>query len=132
MISSNQRCMRVQCSSRSQTHMMASSPYPNRKAFKSGIKDGKSQSFGLFLNSSSPQIAEQLAAAANFDWLLIDAQHSPVGTNLMQSMLSSLAVHSCPSLVRVGGPDDRIGKVIIKFSSSNSRSSRCFPPAKPY
>ncbi|KAL4523634.1 hypothetical protein Ndes2437A_g00220 [Nannochloris sp. 'desiccata'] len=27
----------------------------------------------------------------------------------MQSMLTSLNAHSCPSLVRVGGPDDRIG-----------------------
>jgi hypothetical protein len=84
-------------------------PYPTRKAFKAGIKQGKTQSFGLFINSSSPQIAEQLAAAGDYDWLLVDSQHSPVGTSLMQYMLSSLAVHNCPSLVRVGGPDDRIG-----------------------
>jgi 4-hydroxy-2-oxoheptanedioate aldolase len=83
--------------------------YPSRREFKAGIKEGKTQSFGLFLNSSSPQIAEQMAAAAEYDWLLVDAQHSPVGTNLMQSMLTSLAVHNCPSLVRVGGPDDRVG-----------------------
>jgi 2-keto-3-deoxy-L-rhamnonate aldolase RhmA len=104
---SSQRCstIRVQCTLKTQTQ------YPNRKSFKVGIKEGKTQSFGLFLNSSSPQIAEQLAADARYDWLLVDSQHSPVGTNLMQSMLTSLAVHRCPSLVRVGGPDDRIGKL---------------------
>ena len=86
-------------------------PYPTRKEFKNIIKGAKTQSFGLFLNSSSPQIAEQLAAARQFDWLLVDAQHSPVGINHMQFMLSSLATHKCPALVRVGGPDDRIGKI---------------------
>jgi len=90
---------------------MGKSQYPSRRDFKTGIKEGKTQSFGLFLNSISPQIAEQLAADCSFDWLLVDAQHSPVGTNLMQPMLTSLHVHKCPSLVRVGAPDDRIGKI---------------------
>lgn len=83
--------------------------YPSRREFKEVIKAGKKPSIGLFLNAGSPLIAERLAASGHYDWLLVDAQHSPIGPTQLQNMLTAISVHGCPSLVRVGGPDDRIG-----------------------
>lgn len=91
------------------THATAQVTYPQtRLEFKSSIKSGK-KSIGLFLNASSPTIADAIAAAHLYDWLLVDCQHSPVNLNLLHHMLASISTHSCPSLVRVGGPYDRIG-----------------------
>ena len=46
------------------------------KVFKAELKAGKPK-MGLFLNSGSPTIAEQLSCAG-YDWLLVDAQHGPM------------------------------------------------------
>ncbi len=46
------------------------------QVFKAELKAGKPK-MGLFLNSGSPTIAEQLSCAG-YDWLLVDAQHGPM------------------------------------------------------
>ena len=46
------------------------------KEFKAELKAGKPK-MGLFLNSGSPTIAEQLSCSG-YDWLLVDAQHGPM------------------------------------------------------
>ena len=43
------------------------------KVFKAEMREGKPK-MGLFLNSSSPTVAEQLSTAG-YDWLLVDCQH---------------------------------------------------------
>lgn len=48
---------------------------PNGASFKSSLSLGTPK-FGIFLNSNSPLLAEQLSHSS-FDWLLIDQQHSP-------------------------------------------------------
>ena len=63
----------------------------------------------MFIDSGSALVAEQLAAVPSYDWLLVDAQHSPLTPHHLQALLTAISVHSRPSLVRVGGPDDRIG-----------------------
>lgn len=84
--------------------------YPNRREFKRSLKSSTIPSFGLFINSGSVIVAEQLASShESYDWLLIDAQHSPVDRTRLESLLTALAVHGCPSLVRVAGPEDRAG-----------------------
>jgi 4-hydroxy-2-oxoheptanedioate aldolase len=63
---------------------------------------------GLFVNSSSPTIAEQLSFSG-YDWLLVDTQHGPMDNITLASMLSAISNGNSLSMVRVGGYDDRIG-----------------------
>jgi 4-hydroxy-2-oxoheptanedioate aldolase len=75
--------------------------------FKKELRDGKPK-LGLFLNSHSPTVAEQLAHSG-YDWLLVDTQHGPMGYERLSSMLAGVASGGAKSLVRVGGFDDRPG-----------------------
>ena len=45
--------------------------------FKKQLRDGQLK-LGMFLNSHSPTVAEQLAYSG-YDWLLVDTQHGPMG-----------------------------------------------------
>lgn len=80
-----------------------------RKSFKQAVKGKKKPHYGLFLDSGSPLIAEHMAVHG-YDWLLVDAQHAPTDLSLLQALLTAIDSRGCPSLVRVGGPNDRIGK----------------------
>lgn len=77
------------------------------KQFKEALRKGESK-FGLFLNSGSPVIAEQLSHS-RYDWLLVDAQHGPLNYESMSHMLSGIRTGHAKSLVRVAGYDDRAG-----------------------
>jgi 4-hydroxy-2-oxoheptanedioate aldolase len=77
------------------------------KQFKESLKRGDTK-FGLFINSGSPVIAEQLSHS-RYDWLLIDAQHGPINYNSMSTMLSGIGNGKAKSFVRVAGYDDRSG-----------------------
>ncbi len=63
---------------------------------------------GLFLNSHSPTVAEQLAHSG-YDWLLVDSQHGPMGYEKLSAMLCAIASGGAKSMVRVGGYNDRAG-----------------------
>lgn len=75
------------------------------KAFKSALLAGETK-IGLFLNSTSPVVAEQLSYSG-YDWLLVDAQHGPMTTPLLNTMLSGINQNNTVSLVRVGSSSDR-------------------------
>ncbi len=75
--------------------------------FKKQLQDGVPK-IGLFLNSHSPTVAEQLAHSG-YDWLLVDSQHGPMGYEKLSAMLSGIANGGAKSLVRVGGYNDRPG-----------------------
>src|SRR6201993_3729576 len=75
--------------------------------FKKQLRDGQPK-IGLFLNSHSPTVAEQLAHSG-YDWLLVDTQHGPMGYERLSAMLSGISTGGAKSLVRVGGYDDRPG-----------------------
>src|SRR5262245_56623766 len=75
--------------------------------FKKQLREGKPK-MGLFLNSHSPTIAEQLAHSG-YDWLLVDTQHGPMDYERLSAMLTSIANGGAKSMVRVGGYDDRPG-----------------------
>jgi 4-hydroxy-2-oxoheptanedioate aldolase len=75
--------------------------------FKKQLRSG-SPKFGLFVNSHSPTVAEQLAHSG-YDWLLIDTQHGPMGYEKLSAMLSSVSNGGAKSMVRVGGYADRPG-----------------------
>jgi 4-hydroxy-2-oxoheptanedioate aldolase len=75
--------------------------------FKKQLQDGVPK-IGLFLNSHSPTVAEQLAHSG-YDWLLVDSQHGPMGYEKLSAMLSGISNGGAKSLVRVGGYSDRPG-----------------------
>jgi 4-hydroxy-2-oxoheptanedioate aldolase len=75
--------------------------------FKKQLRDGTPK-LGLFVNSHSPTVAEQLAHSG-YDWLLIDTQHGPMNYEKLSAMLSGVSSGGAKSMVRVGGYDDRPG-----------------------
>ena len=77
------------------------------KEFKNQLREGTPK-MGLFVNSHSPTVAEQLAHSG-YDWLLVDTQHGPMGNETLSGMLAGISIGGAKSLVRVGGYDDRPG-----------------------
>src|ERR1700736_5844654 len=75
--------------------------------FKKEMREGNPK-LGLFLNSHSPTVAEQLAHSG-YDWLLVDTQHGPMGYVKLSAMLTAIASGGAKSMVRVGGYNDRPG-----------------------
>src|SRR4051812_45615535 len=75
--------------------------------FKKQLRGGTTK-MGLFLNSHSPTVAEQLAHSG-YDWLLVDTQHGPMGNECLSGMLAGIANGGATSMVRVGGFSDRAG-----------------------
>ena len=75
--------------------------------FKKQMREGKPK-MGLFLNSHSPTVAEQLAHSG-YDWLLVDSQHGPMGYEKLSAMLCAIAAGGAKSMVRVAGYSDRAG-----------------------
>ncbi|GAC1627885.1 MAG: 4-hydroxy-2-oxoheptanedioate aldolase [Candidatus Acidiferrum sp.] len=75
--------------------------------FKKELREGKPK-MGLFLNSHSPTIAEQLAHSG-YDWLLVDTQHGPMGFEKLSAMICAIANGGAKSMVRVAGYSDRAG-----------------------
>ena len=64
---------------------------------------------GCWLNLCSDTAAE-VAASAGFDWVLVDAEHSPNEVTGTLAQLRAAAIHGCPAAVRVPGHDDWIAK----------------------
>jgi 4-hydroxy-2-oxoheptanedioate aldolase len=75
--------------------------------FKQQLRTGTPK-LGLFLNSHSPTVAEQLAHSG-YDWLLVDTQHGPMGNESLSGMLAGISNGGAKSMVRVGGYSDRPG-----------------------
>ena len=75
--------------------------------FKTQLREGHPK-MGLFLNSHSPTVAEQMAHSG-YDWLLVDTQHGPMGYESLSGMLAGIANGGAKSLVRVGSYQDRPG-----------------------
>jgi len=75
--------------------------------FKAQLRAGAPK-MGLFLNTHSPTVAEQLAHSG-YDWLLVDTQHGPMDPEKLSAMLCAIASGGAKSMVRVGGYHDRNG-----------------------
>jgi 4-hydroxy-2-oxoheptanedioate aldolase len=75
--------------------------------FKKELRAGIPK-MGLFVNSHSPTVAEQLAHSG-YDWLLVATQHGPMNYEKLSAMLSGVSSGGTKSMVRVGGYDDRPG-----------------------
>lgn len=68
----------------------------------------KTPKFGVFLNSNSPIVAEQMSQSG-YDWILVDTQHAPSSSPDLMSMLSGISNGRAKSFVRVSAPNDRHG-----------------------
>src|SRR5258707_15320547 len=75
--------------------------------FKKQLREGTPK-MGLFLNSHSPTVAEQLSHTG-YDWLLVDTQHGPMDHEKLSAMLCGISSGNAKSMVRVGGYSDRPG-----------------------
>lgn len=75
--------------------------------FKNQLRAGAPK-FGLFVNSHSPTVAEQVAHSG-YDWLLVDTQHGPMGYEQLSAMICGIGSGGAKSMVRVGGFSDRPG-----------------------
>src|SRR4051812_3278104 len=75
--------------------------------FKKQLRAGQPK-IGLFLNSHSPTVADQMAHSG-YDWLLVDSQHGPLGFETLSAMLAAISNGGAKSLVRVAGYHDRGG-----------------------
>jgi len=75
--------------------------------FKKQLRAGRPK-LGIFLNSHSPTVAEQLSHSG-YDWLLVDTQHGPMGNLELSAMLAGIANGGAKSMVRVAGYHDRGG-----------------------
>jgi 4-hydroxy-2-oxoheptanedioate aldolase len=75
--------------------------------FKKQLREGTPK-LGLFVNSHSPTVAEQLAHSG-YDWLLVDTQHGPMSYETLSTMLAGIASGGAKSMVRVAGYQDRAG-----------------------
>ena len=75
--------------------------------FKKQLRAGVPK-LGLFVNSHSPTVVEQLAHSG-YDWLLVDSQHGPMSYETLSTMLAGISSGGAKSMVRVGGYQDRPG-----------------------
>lgn len=75
--------------------------------FKNQLRAGTPK-LGLFVNSHSPTVAEQLAHSG-YDWLLVDTQHGPMSNEQLSAMLCAISSGGAKSMVRVAGYHDRGG-----------------------
>jgi 4-hydroxy-2-oxoheptanedioate aldolase len=76
-------------------------------AFKDELRSGTPK-MGLFINSHSPTVVEQLAHSG-YDWLLVDTQHGPMDREKLSTMVCAIGSGGAKSMVRVGGFHDRNG-----------------------
>ena len=91
--------------------------------FKKQLREGQPK-LGLFLNSLSPTVAEQLAHSG-YDWLLVDTQHGPMGFPELSAMLAGISSGGAKSMVRVAGYHDRGGIQHLVSPSISYRRNLC-------
>src|SRR5258706_13930265 len=84
-----------------------SDPALSGAEFKKQLHQGIPK-MGLFINSHSPTVVEQLAHSG-YDWLLVDTQHGPMHNEKLSAMLSGIANGGAKSLGRGGAYNDRPG-----------------------
>lgn len=85
---------------------MAETPITGAE-FKDQLRSGQIK-VGLFLNSHSTTVAEQLAHSG-YNWLLVDTQHGPMDHEKLSGMMCAIGSGGAKSMVRVSGYSDRAG-----------------------
>jgi len=71
---------------------------------------------GTFVAIGHPDITERLSMVG-FDWLLLDAEHGPLGLETMQMMMQAMRGDSCVPIVRVQWNDPVIIKRVLDIGA---------------
>jgi len=82
-----------------------------KKTLKQRLKD-RSFTIGSWITLGHPEIAE-IMAAAGFDWLTIDMEHSAITLQQAQHLIQVIELAGCTPLVRVGNNDPNIIKRVM-------------------
>ncbi|MCI6207218.1 MAG: HpcH/HpaI aldolase/citrate lyase family protein [Corynebacterium glucuronolyticum] len=73
---------------------------------------------GIFINSGSATNAE-IVASAGFDWVLIDAEHSPYGLPTVLDLLRTVAAYPVTPVVRIPVNDTVLIKQYLDLGAQN-------------
>ncbi|MGM5595704.1 HpcH/HpaI aldolase/citrate lyase family protein [Corynebacterium glucuronolyticum] len=73
---------------------------------------------GIFINSGSTTNAE-IVASAGFDWVLIDAEHSPYGLPTVLDLLRTVAAYPVTPVVRIPVNDTVLIKQYLDLGAQN-------------
>ena len=79
--------------------------------FKQSLKEGR-QTIGCWLTQGTA-IAAEIAATADFDWLLIDTEHSPNNLPSVMAQLQAIAGYDASAAVRPHVGETHVIKQIL-------------------
>ena len=82
-----------------------------KNLIKEKLKKGESV-IGTFVQLGHPDVAETLSRM-NFDWLVIDGEHSPMGVETIQRLLQAMNGSNCTPVVRPAWNDMVLIKRIL-------------------
>ncbi len=105
----HRKCLpfKKQCNITNVSVHLANLPPQSSSKFKAALRRGEPR-IGLFVNSASALVAEQLAFSG-YDWLLVDTQHAPFSYESLGHMLATASSGGALPFVRVTGPNDTGG-----------------------
>ncbi|WP_102108401.1 aldolase/citrate lyase family protein [Oceaniglobus roseus] len=83
--------------------------------FKAALKAGRSQ-VGIWNSISEPSVVEMLAGAG-FDWMLIDAEHTPLSDLAVMQTLQCVAAYPTAPVVRVVANDTAAIKRLLDIGA---------------
>ncbi len=86
-----------------------------KNPLKQKLRDGKSV-IGTFVGLGHPDVTEWLAHAG-FDWLLLDAEHGPLGFETLERMMQSMGGTGCVPIVRPQWNDPVIIKRVLDIGA---------------
>jgi 2-keto-3-deoxy-L-rhamnonate aldolase RhmA len=101
-------------------------PQRSNPAWIAALKTGSHVALGCAVSSMSTLTAE-FSSAMGFDYVLIDAQHSPVNPETLSSLLTAVHAGGAKAFVRVGSCYDRMG---IQQSLDQGADGILFPCAQ--
>jgi len=73
---------------------------------------------GMWVCSGSPLVAE-ICAGSGLDWILVDAEHSPIGLETILSLLQAMAPYPVTPVVRVPSGDPVKIKQVLDLGAQN-------------
>jgi len=89
--------------------------YSLKNPLKERLKRGETV-IGTFVGLGHPDVAEWLSGLG-FDWLMLDAEHGPLGFETLQSMMQAMGGSSCIPVVRPQWNDPVIIKRVLDIGA---------------
>ena len=86
--------------------------------FRDRLTEADRPQAGMWVCSGSPVVAE-ICAGSGLDWLLIDAEHSPIGLETVAELLRAVAPYPVTPLVRAPSDDAVVLKQLLDLGAQN-------------